>query len=78
MAACVLDGDKVCEVAGSVKWSSVDRFIMNYHRGSLALYKLNRSYYIHGITAMKRVKVTSCWRVFLKFFFSPFKLDGLT
>lgn len=57
MAASVLDGDKLCEVAGSVKWSSVDRFIMDYLSGSLALYKLSSSYYIHGITAEKRVKV---------------------
>ena len=55
----MLDGDKLCEVAGSVKWSSVDRFIMDYHHGSLALYKLSNSYYIHGITAVKRVKVKS-------------------
>lgn len=59
MAACVLDGDKLCEVAGNVKWSSVDRCMMDYHRGSLALYKLSSSYYIHAITAIKRAKVRS-------------------
>ncbi|KAL9957804.1 hypothetical protein ACROYT_G034751 [Oculina patagonica] len=56
MAACVLDGDKLCEVAGNVKWSSVDRCMMDYHHGSLALYKLSSSYYIHAITAIKRAK----------------------
>lgn len=57
MAASLLYGDKICEAAGEVKWSNVERFILDYHSGSLALYKLSNSYYLHGITADKRVKV---------------------
>ena len=59
MAACVLDGDKLCEVAGDVKWSSVEYCTIDYYPGSLALYKLSSSFYIHGITATKRAKVIS-------------------
>ena len=57
MAASILDGEKICEVAGSVRWSSMENVNLEYHSGSLALYKLSSSYYIHGITAFKRVKV---------------------
>lgn len=57
MAASFLDGEKICEVAGDVRWSSVENLNLDYNSGSLALYKLSSSYYIHAITAFKRNKV---------------------
>lgn len=57
MAASVLDGEKICEVAGNVRWSSVENLNLAYNFGSLALYKLSSSYYIHAISAFKRSKV---------------------
>ena len=61
MAACVLDGEKLCEVSGEVKWSNVERYNLEYCHGSLALYKLSTSFYIQGITKAKRVKVISVY-----------------
>ncbi|KAL9958099.1 hypothetical protein ACROYT_G035068 [Oculina patagonica] len=63
MADCA--GEKISEVAGCVKWSSVDRFMLDFYHGSLALYKSSSSYYIHGITAVRRGKF-------------PFKPDKVT
>ena len=57
MAASVLDGEKICEVAGNVRWSSVENVNLDYNSGSLALYKLSNSFYIHAITSFKRIKV---------------------
>ena len=62
MAASVLDGEKICEVAGNVRWSSVENLNLASHSGSLALYKLSTNYYIHTITAFKRNKVK--WQTF--------------
>jgi len=57
MAASVLDGEKICEVAGNVRWSSVENPNLAFNSGSLALYKLSSSYYIHAISPFKRSKV---------------------
>ena len=57
MAASPLDGEKLCEVSGKVKWSSVQRVSKNFKTGSIALYKLSGSYYVHAVTTAKRAKV---------------------
>lgn len=57
MAASPLDGEKLCEVSGKVKWSSVQRVAKDFETGSIALYKLSSSYYVHAITTAKRAKV---------------------
>ena len=60
MAASVLDGEKICEVSGKVKWSSLELCNLTYQYGSIALYKLSSSYYVHARTTSKRVKVWRC------------------
>ena len=57
MAASFLNGEKICEVAGDVRWSSVENVNLAYNPGSLVLYKLSSSYYLHAITVFKRIKV---------------------
>ncbi|CAH3045275.1 unnamed protein product [Porites evermanni] len=56
MAACVLDGEKLCEVSGNVRWSSMAQAPMSIQSGSLAVYKLSDSFYIHARTTAKRGK----------------------
>lgn len=57
MAASVLDGEKLSEVSGNVRWSSMARAPMIIQSGSLAVYKLSDSFYIHARTAAKTGKV---------------------
>lgn len=60
MAASVLDGEKLCEVSGNVRWSSMAQAPMSIQSGSLAVYKLSDSFYIHARTTAKRGKVRRC------------------
>ena len=60
MAASVLDGQKLCEVSGNVRWSSMAQAPMSIQSGSLAVYKLSDSFYIHARTTAKRGKVRRC------------------
>lgn len=60
MAASVLDGKKLCEVSGNVRWSSMAQAPMSIQSGSLAVYKLSDSFYIHARTTAKRGKVRRC------------------
>ena len=53
MAASVLDGEKLCEVSGNVRWSSMAQAPMSIQSGSLAVYKLSDSFYIHARTTAK-------------------------
>ena len=63
MAAGGLDGEKVCEVAGTVKWTSIDCLMKSFEPGSVSLYKLSSSFYIHATVTRgrppRRVKVTT-------------------
>ena len=53
----MLDGEKICEVSGKVNWSSVQRVGGSFESGSIALYKLSTSFYVHAIEKAKRTKV---------------------
>ena len=57
MAVSRLDGEKICEVSGQVKLSSVERIQKDFEAGSIALFKLSNSYYVHAVVSSKRLKV---------------------
>ncbi|KAJ7390587.1 hypothetical protein OS493_023976 [Desmophyllum pertusum] len=50
------DGEKLCEVTGYVKWTSISDFTREYCYGSIALYKTSDRYYIHARTPIPRAK----------------------